>query len=451
MNFVRRVVRGRTAAAALAATCPLVIFGAPTVTEADAASPPSAWVTYTGPHHVESNRTRPQAVQDLAHDAAALVEDNKSAFLGSYIDAAGKVVLVPGSTAGRTMASALASDVAATNADLVVQPATISVDGALAMGRLLHSLVSNIVEWGGNPQGSGIYVGMPSEPTADERRAIEEFAETHGIAIEVEVNPHLEGVTELDSRYVDTSPYAGGARVAQATGSGSGATLLQGCSMGWGYKIGSTEYMLTAGHCLPRNGDDDFMWIYNGPSDAPTSKEQYVGRKYASTWVSTNDTGTVPSGDDNAMHGDLALVNVTASGRNAGDMAWWGDPNATEKIPVTGRVAPTEGDPIILNGMISGSDRGSLVLRTNIEFTYTSGNTISAGDRAEAFHGYDCPKSGDSGGGVVLDHSGGETQATAVGVISAGNVVPDSATYCQWYFTGVEEAIQAWGGGLIYH
>lgn len=78
-------------------------------------------------------------------------------------------------------------------------------------------------------------------------------------------------------------------------------------------------------------------------------------------------------------------------------------------------------------------------------------DVLRQGDRAEAFHGYNCPKGGDSGGGVVLDHSGSETSAVAVGVIASGQVVDDSAAYCQWYFTGIEEAVQAWGGDLVYH
>lgn len=53
---------------------------------------------------------------------------------------------------------------------------------------------------------------------------------------------------------------------------------------------------------------------------------------------------------------------------------------------------------------------------------------------------------GDSGGSVIVDHSGAETYAHAVGIISGHSSA--AVLGCFQYFTGVEEAMQAWGGKL---
>lgn len=249
-----------------------------------------------------------------------------------------------------------------------------------------------------------------------------------------------------DNRPTDPSPYAGGARYGIANGSGSGASVSALCSTGFGYLRNGKEYMLTAGHCYPRNnGNRDFMWIVTGSDTSPT-KSQYAGSKCCSTFES--GTGTVPMGNDNQNHGDLALVNVSGAGNDAGNQVWWGGVSTTDKIPVTSRTAPTIGDDVCINGMTSGSDCGTVVQHTNVART-AGGETVRNIDVAHSTHSYDCSQGGDSGGSVVVDHSGTETAAEATGIVSGHTNTGDGG--CDQWFTGVEEAMQAWGGGLNFH
>ena len=154
-------------------------------------------------------------------------------------------------------------------------------------------------------------------------------------------------------------------------------------------------------------------------------------------------------GNDSAAHGDLVLVNVSGAGNAAGWKIWWGTVGTTTRIPVTSRTSPTIGDPVCINGMVSGSDCGLTVTHTNISHTYGDGTVLRQGDEAHSSHSYDCSQGGDSGGSVVVDHSGAETEAEATGIISGHTDVDGGA--CDQWFTGVEEAMQAWGGGLKFN
>lgn len=141
-------------------------------------------------------------------------------------------------------------------------------------------------------------------------------------------------------------------------------------------------------------------------------------------------------------------MNVSAVGRTAGNRIWWGALSTTSRITVTSRTAPTVGDATCLNGSTSGSDCGTVVQRTNVSHTYSSGETLRNSDVAYSSSTADCPISGDSGGSVVVDHPGAETSAEATGIVSGYNNT--SGGGCNMWFTGIEEAMQAWGGGLLF-
>lgn len=85
------------------------------------------------------------------------------------------------------------------------------------------------------------------------------------------------------------------------------------------------------------------------------------------------------------------------------------------------------------------------IAETNGNFTDGEGRALINVDRAPGGPS-DCSVIGDSGAPVVLDHAGPETQATAIGVVfgAAGG----GSSNCTQYFTGIEEAMQAWGGGI---
>lgn len=73
--------------------------------------------------------------------------------------------------------------------------------------------------------------------------------------------------------------------------------------------------------------------------------------------------------------------------------------------------------------------------------------TIRSADLSWSGESYDCPIPGDSGAPVILNHAGAETFADAKGVLSGGGY-SDASGICVMISTGVEEAVQAWGGDL---
>ena len=128
---------------------------------------------------------------------------------------------------------------------------------------------------------------------------------------------------------------------------------------------------------------------------------------------------------------------------------WWGTTNTTNKIPVTARRIPTLNDPVCINGVVSGSDCGLTVVDVNINHTYADGDVLRNGDKGSSPANYDCSQGGDSGGPIVYNHAGTETQATGIGIIS-GHTDRNSNGCYQW-FTGIEEANQVWGGEINFN
>lgn len=162
-----------------------------------------------------------------------------------------------------------------------------------------------------------------------------------------------------------------------------------------------------------------------------------------STW--REGVGTIKMGADNQNHGDLALVNVSAEGHGGGTKVWWGGPYATNRIPVIDRRYPVYGDITCLSGSTSGVRCGANIQYKNVAHVYGSGNIVRNVDGATSNSTLDCPQPGDSGGSVVIDESGSQTEAKAVGIVSGITEFVDGG--CTHWFTGLDEAKQAWGGG----
>lgn len=420
-----------------------VVFVALSGTLGTTASADGSLVTYGEPTVSVSSDDWPAVTQGLIQVVTSLVDENKSEFLGSYVNDDNDVVLVPASSLGVSLATQLGA-----LPGLIVESANVSISQAYDLGEQIRelspTLAESVIMWGGYPQNRGIFLTVPSMPAEAERQSIEDFASSQSLPIYVEVVDGLTPLELADSRVVDASPYSGGARYASANGASSSATLKQACSMGFSYKVGSTDYVLTAGHCFPTNSDNDWMWIYSGSNSSP-SKYQYAGKVCCSTFKT--GTGTITNGLDSGYHGDLALVNVTAASRSASPNIWWGAASTTTKIPVTSRTAPAVGNPVCANGAVSGSDCGLKVWKTNTSGTTASGETFRDIDAATSSSQADCPVQGDSGGSIVYDHSGAETAARGIGIVSAYSL-GSGATSCVMTFTGAEEAVQAWGGNV---
>lgn len=397
-----------------------------------------------GPWPTQDVHTITDDNRDVLASASELADFHKSDFASVYVDASGRVVLVPVSSIGLSLAAARVSE----RADLSVEPLSdaLSISDASELGNELYDVSDHlrrkISAWKGDPRSSRLLVVVWQPLDSSDRSDIEAFATRHSLAIDVYLDPGDPPAQKNESRWEDDIPVAGGFRYTMKNGTTSSATGTSFCSGGFGYHIGSFEYVLTAGHCFEKGTSYRYMW--NTYASGTTSKKTYLGSSAGSVW---NDGVGSEKAADGQYHGDLALVSVS----NAGDQIWWGSDrvNTSSKIPVTVRRVPTVGDPVCINGVTSGSDCGLTVVDTNINHTYSDGDVLRNGDKGSSSSRYDCSQDGDSGGSIIYNHSGAETQATGIGIISG--VTDRGSSGCYQWFTGIEEAIQIWGGNINFH
>lgn len=382
------------------------------------------------------------ANRDALTRASELVDYNKSDFANVYVDDLGTVVVTPATVAGAIKA---VSKLAADDAAVQVSPVSdvLSIHMAGEMGNNLYDTSARLAEkmssWKGDPRSTRLLVSVWQPLGQSDEETIEAFAEKHSVAIDVYYDSGDKPAEKSESRLEDDSPVAGGFRYVMKNGNSSSATGSGWCSGGFGYHIGSVEYMLTAGHCFSQGTSFRYMWnTYDGSC---CTKKTYLGQEAGSVWE--NGVGSKRAADGE-YHGDVALVLIS----NAGDQVWWGAVGTTDKIPVTVRRVPTIGDPMCINGAKSGSDCGLVVQDVNINHTYSDGDVLRNGDKAHSSSEADCSRAGDSGGSIVYDHSGAETQATGIGIVSGSTI---RATDCDEWFTGIEEANQIWGGNINFN
>lgn len=432
--------RCRLSAAILAGVVPLAMS-----LVAQGAGPPAAAAGSSLVQYREEAWPTPDlsSISDEARSdlraASALVEYNKDDFAGTYVDGKARVAVVPSSNKGYELAAAKFG----LNSRIVIERSTLSLNRASELGLSLFrsndSLAAKIWQWAIEPNGSALRLGVFQTLTEGDQAEIGRFAAENNLAINVYIDQRATR-GELNNRLGDDSPYAGGFRY---VGVSAGGTQILSCSGGFGYRIGTTDYMLSAGHCFDRGTIYDRMWnTYDGVC---CTKKVYSGLRSNTTW--NNGVGTVNAGSDSAKHGDLSLVDVSTASKAAGDQVWWGSVSTSNKIPVTERRVPTVGDWICINGIASGSDCGTTIQGTNINHVYSNNEILQNGDWATSSSTADCSQNGDSGGSVVLDHTGAETQATAIGIVSGSGI----GWMCDQYFTGIEEARQAWSGDVKYH
>ncbi len=373
--------------------------------------------------------------------AAELVDAHKDAFTGTFVDPRGRVHVVAATDRGQ----GLAADVFKGRSDAAIDRGNLTIDDATRLGANLYESLPDIGikmwTWSAAADNSSLQVGLTSPLTDYELGELRSFANANSITVDAYADENAERPTK-DSRQGDNSPFAGGFRYATGDAT-SNPRIKWVCSGGFGYSRNGTDYMLTAGHCLDR--DTSFKYTFNTNDDATKSIKNWIGHRSYSSW--TDGVGSVVLADS-SYHGDLALFNVDVAGKAAGTQIWWGTKDTTNKIPVTARRSPTVGDPVCINGITSGSDCGTAVDATNVAVLYNTGEYVVNGDRAVSTSSADCSQEGDSGGSVVYNHSGAETQATAEGIVSGSG---GGSSGCYQYFTGVEEAIQAWGGNIKFN
>ncbi len=233
------------------------------------------------------------------------------------------------------------------------------------------------------------------------------------------------------ARNNDTSPFWGGAR------------LTVGCTTGFPWKSGSTEMMLTAGHCYPTG------------STSVATPSQAMGKVTSGSrenW--TTGVGTQYLTGQSTYRGDLALIEMTGS-RLAGYSVYRGGPGSNSSGGLTGMWSrsPNLGDQYCTGGMMSGEQCGwSVKWSAAGNYTYSGSGEIARRVWRGEKYGL-CIIGGDSGGPVYTVV--GSNQILAKGIISGAKGIGGSdnktvwpETPCRNIFTDIRDANSAFPGGL---
>jgi len=382
----------------------------------------------------------PTELVPTASQAALLVDDYDTEFAAAWYDpSTNQVVIAASSQRGRRIAEATFSkgrDVRVVDADL---SHAALMDRARRIATLDPALREKARTLGVTAQGDGVYIEIYNQLEPDEIDDLASVVRMRDVQLEVRlVAAPVDDRRDEDRRH-DDSPYAGG------MGYGIGSSRISKlCSAAFGYTRDGDDNLVTAGHCFPKGTSQDHMFEISGSWSSPGIAGLAGVWAGASTWGSG---GTVIS-PDGQRHGDLAMVNVQASGNGSTSRMWVGGPSTTYREIITSRTAPFAGLYICAGGAASGDTCGNFRVTTdgtNIDHEYSDGTWLRNGDRARNWDSSQgCADSGDSGGSVY-DTNTSSSNDEAVGVIS-GHITYNDGT-CLLFFTGIEEAVQLWGGG----
>lgn len=190
--------------AALIAAAPAAATGttpARLTAAADAVSGVEAWVSYVPANPLATGRKvdLPEETRALARRAAGLVEEDESAFLGSYINDRDQVVVVAATLNGVELAQQRFAQTG-----VVVEQGATSINGTTELGLLVgqrsSTLAKILATWGPSPETGGVFLELSQEPRQEERDIIEATAAEKQIPIRVAVVPVAEG-GPLDYRH----------------------------------------------------------------------------------------------------------------------------------------------------------------------------------------------------------------------------------------------------------
>lgn len=188
-------------------------------------------------------------------------------------------------------------------------------------------------------------------------------------------------MTELATRQNDANPWTGGARVKNGS---------QGCSSGFGLKVGSPTnyYILTAGHCAL-----DGATITDGAG---------------------NFMGTTTGRN---LSIDSTLIDVSLASGYMYDGTWNTTSGAREKVVGTHRIAKNE--QVCTSGSYTGTHCGLIVRSTTARWVVgsTNVNGISASPSSTTA----IAAGGGDSGGPVLVNTATSRQILATGLISVGD------------------------------
>lgn len=220
--------------------------------------------------------------------------------------------------------------------------------------------------------------------------------------VAVQVTPGADTLGPQATRYNDTSPYYGGARILSQLSNNS----TKWCTAGFPWKYNGKWYMVTAGHCTSGNG------VILNPSQT-----DYIGPVVRDNW--NNSSGSVKLSGQGYYSGDLALYRINSDDAFATARIYKGGKTSSSSRLVKDywRRWAQEGDKVCTGGMMTGEQCGWKVTDTQATVHYDNGTTAKNMVTARKTSGA-CTIKGDSGGPVYTVNSVGE--ATAKGIISGG-------------------------------
>lgn len=240
------------------------------------------------------------------------------------------------------------------------------------------------------------------------------------------------------SRYYDTTPFWGGAHIIFSSG-GTDKSCTSGFA--WNPSSGSSQYMISAGHCYTQLGNS-----------YPTVNSVTSGGAWnpigSVAWSSVGTSGTLAG-----RHGDLSIYTMSGSNATQGYL-YVGTYNTSNSRHIIGRVSLPEGwrgTNVFTSGAgpATGTGTGQVLLDwislvdqtvyySNSNLTI---NCLSFGENAST-----CVGSGDSGGAVYREN--GTSDSYAVGIISGTNDQGGLFTNCRNYFTPIGYVVTDWGGSI---
>lgn len=258
-------------------------------------------------------------------------------------------------------------------------------DELIEMSRLPDFQAENIWMTRIDPPNNRVIVTVDqlSDPLA---AAVVQRYGTELVAVEVDVDETKPQPTV--GRWADNPPFYGGSRINAPAG---------GCTDAFSWYGGSTNYMLTAGHCAPSGGSVSTIVAYMGT----------VTSGYHENWSTTY--GTVYLTGQSTYRGDMALVTVK-NGSSAGRI-YRGNSESTSSAPVRGMMSSSSraGDQFCTGGSSRKSDGsagpgeicGWTVDVVGTSYEYASGHWYRNVVRSKSKTGW-CNRPGDSGAPVYI-------------------------------------------------
>jgi hypothetical protein len=215
------------------------------------------------------------------------------------------------------------------------------------------------------------------------------------------------------------------------------------CTTGFAWGTISQNYIVSAGHCLPR-------------SDSLVSSS--IGLLLKSTFVTGK--GTVPLSGQTGYYGDLALIGVLGNPpRNHTASIFVGPANSTQKRPVAGRWSrrAVNADNYCAGGATTGQTCNWKVVRT--DFTQSIWNkTLKVWELKKKVHqggknSGECVKKGDSGGPIytIFKTAAGNGYVTAKGITASTDISTPTGSLlrpCSATFTDIQDVAKAFGGDI---